>query len=112
MVRRIDLREPRTNRASRERAGQLRALASSVSDALPGEQRIRIARLDSRTGNPSAIIAESTPAEQGSYVQRALDFLQTSSRALGLTPSQPTEFAVDPQPLRTSSDAITVHAQQ
>jgi extracellular elastinolytic metalloproteinase len=83
MSRELDRRDFSENRSTATRESALRALASDVSDRLPGEHRIRIARFDSTTGNPAVVRSEAASAEKGNYVQRALDHMRSISRALG-----------------------------
>jgi extracellular elastinolytic metalloproteinase len=112
MSRELDRRDFSVNRSTASRESALRALASEVSDRLPGEHRIRIARFDSITGNPAVVRSEAAPAEKGNYVQRALDHMRSISRALGLEATQPAEYQADPHMQQTSSGSVTVHLQQ
>jgi extracellular elastinolytic metalloproteinase len=95
-----------------DRQAELENIASEVSDNLPGDHRISIESFDAATGNPAAIASESAPAEEGNYVQRALEHVRTISGALGLVATQPTEFTPDPNVQETSSGAKAVHLQQ
>ena len=112
MAREIDRRDSTVNNVTPAREAEIRSLASAVSDRLPGAHRIRITGFDARTGNPATVSSEAAPAETGNYVQRALDHVRNISRALGLTATQPAEFAADPNIQRTSSGAVAVHLQQ
>ena len=94
------------------RQAELENIASQISDNLPEEHRISIESFDGATGNPAAIISESAPAEEGNYVQRALDHVQAISGVLGLVATQPSEFTPDPNVQETSSGAKAVHLQQ
>jgi extracellular elastinolytic metalloproteinase len=100
-----DKREPR-------RQAELENVATQISQNLPGEHRIRIESFDAVTGNPAAIASESAPAEAGNYVQRALDYVQRISPALGLVATQPKEFKTSPYAQETSSGARAVHLKQ
>lgn len=112
MSREVDLRNPDLDRATPDRVGELRLLASEASDELPGEHRVRITSFDATTGNPSALVSESAPSVAGNYVQRALDHVQDVKEALGLLPTQPAEFVADPQVQQTSGGAAAVYLQQ
>ncbi len=112
MGRQVDIRDTIVSRVSADREAELRSLALSLSDRLPGAHRVRIERFDASTGNPAAITSESAPAESGNYVQRALDHVGSIGRALGFTVTQPAEFAADPNFQTTSSGAVAVHLQQ
>lgn len=112
MSRELDRRNYGNNQVTPERKTELRSLASSVSDRLPGAHRIRIARHDATTGNPAVVTSEFAAAETGNFIQRALDHVQMISRALGLTATQPVEFVADPNIQKTSSGAVAVHLQQ
>ncbi len=112
MSREIDRRDYTERRIIPNREVELRSLASALSDRLPGAHRIRITRFDDATGNPAAITSEAAPAEEGNYVQRALDHVRNISRALGLTATQPAEFVADPNYQTTSTGAVAVHLQQ
>jgi extracellular elastinolytic metalloproteinase len=113
MSREVDRRRRRTGLVTPEREARLRDLAAEVSaERLAGEHRVEVAAVDSTTGNPATLLSEAAPAEQGNYIQRALDHLRAASPALGLEATQPTEYVVDPTPQRTTADAVTVHAQQ
>ena len=112
MAREIDCRDHSRNRATGARESQFRSLASAVSDRLPGAHRITVERLDSATGNPALVVSVSAPARPGNYVQRALDHVQRIGRALGLTATQPVEFAADPTVQMTSAGGAAVHLQQ
>ncbi|HEY7560220.1 MAG TPA: M36 family metallopeptidase [Candidatus Binatia bacterium] len=112
MAREIDRRDSTINNITPAREAELRSVASAVSDRLPGAHRIHITGFDARTGNPAAVVSDAAPAETGNYVQRALDHVRNIGRALGLTATQPAEFAADPDIQRTSSGAVAVHLQQ
>jgi extracellular elastinolytic metalloproteinase len=113
MSREVDRRRRQPGLVTPERQTRLRELAAEVSsERLEGEHRLEVATVDSTTGNPAATRSEAAPAEQGNYVQRALDHLQAAAPALGLEATQPTEYVVDPSTQRTSAGAVTVHAQQ
>jgi extracellular elastinolytic metalloproteinase len=113
MSREVDRRRRRPGLVTPERETHLRELAAEVStERLEGEHRLEVATVDYTTGNPAALRSEAAPAEQGNYIQRALDHLQAAGPALGLEATQPTEYVVDPSTQRTSADAVTVHAQQ
>ena len=112
MAREVDLRETSPPPRVENRAEEIRALASDVSDRLPGAHRVRAAGLDEPTGGAAVLVSEAAPADEGDYVRRALEHLQRVSPALGLTEGQPAEFSADPTPQRASSGAVTVHLQQ
>lgn len=112
MTREIDRRETSPPPRIENRVEEIRALASDVSDRLPGAHRVRAASLDEPTGGAAVFESDSAPAEEGDYVRRALDHLQRISPALGLTEGQPAEYAADPNPQLASSGAVTVHLQQ
>ena len=78
------------------RESLLESAAEEVSRALPGEQRVRIARMDPTTGNPATLAVDEAPAEEGNYVARALAHAQAVKGALGFAAEQPAEFAPDP----------------
>ena len=111
MSREIDRRDFTADR-SEVRQTELESIASEVSQDLQGDHRISISNFDAATGNPAAVVSEDAPAEEGNYVQRALDHVQTISGALGLVATQPTEFTPDPNVQTTSSGATVVHLQQ
>ena len=115
MGREIDRRDFSVDRTEEQetRQAELENAAAEISDeVLPGDHRILIESFDAATGNPAAIASDSSPAEEGSYVQRALDHVQAISGALGLEPTQPTEFAPQPKEQTTSGGAKVVHLQQ
>jgi len=112
MAREVDLRDSSPPPRIENREAEIRALASDVSDRLPGAHRVRPAGFDQPTGGAAVLASEGAPAEEGDYVRRALDHLQRVSPALGLTEGQPAEYTADPTPQRTSSGAVTVHLQQ
>ena len=112
MSRELDQRDFSVSRASSGRDRELRAIVSDLSDQLPGAHRLRIKRMDALTGNPAVVASEHAPAEQGNYVQRALNHVQGISRALGLTPTQPVEYVADPDMQTTSSGSVAVHLHQ
>ena len=111
MSREIDRRDFSADKSG-ERQSELESLASEVSQDLQGDHRISITNFDAATGNPAAVVSEDAPAEEGNYVQRALDHVQAISGALGLVATQPTEFAPDPNVQTTSSGATAVHLNQ
>jgi extracellular elastinolytic metalloproteinase len=110
--RELDRRDFGENKVTADREAELRSVASAVSDRLPGEQQITITSFDATTGNPEEVRLENAPVEEGNYVQRALDYVQGISRALGIEATQPAEFATDPQVQQTTSGAVAVHLQQ
>lgn len=112
MARELDRRESSPPPGIENREEEIRALASEVSDRLPGAHRLRVTSFDEATGGAEVVASESAPAEKGDYVRRALDHLQRISPALGLTEGQAAEYSADPTPQRTSSGMISVHVQQ
>lgn len=112
MSREIDRRDQSVNRVTPLREEELRERAAAASDNLPGAHRVRVEGLDANTGNPSLIASESAPAEEGNYVQRAMDHLQGLSSVLGFAADQPKEYQADPDYQTTSSGSVAVHLQQ
>jgi extracellular elastinolytic metalloproteinase len=112
MSRELDRRDFTQHPNLENREAELRGVAATLSDRLPGPHRIRVARMDPATGNPAAVTSEAAPAETGDYVQRALEHVSRISRALGFLPAQPAEYTADPNPQTTSSGAVAVHLQQ
>jgi extracellular elastinolytic metalloproteinase len=112
MGREIDRRDHSINRVTPLREAELHERASATSDRLPGAHRVRIAGLDPNTGNPAVIASESAPAEQGNYVQRAMDHVRGLSGVLGFAADQPNEYQPDPDYQKTSSGSVAVHMQQ
>ena len=112
MSREIDVRDSSVNRRTASRESRLRAIASEISDRLPGTHRVNIASFDAVTGNPSVVKSEAAPVEHGNYVQRALDHVRTIGPALGLEATQSAEFTADQNIQQTSSGSVTVHLQQ
>lgn len=112
MSREIDRRDHSVNRVTPLREAELRERAAATSDRLPGAHRVRIAGLDPTTGNPALIASESAPAEEGNYVQRAMDHVRGLSGVLGFAADQPTEYQADPDYQTTSSGSVAVHLQQ
>jgi extracellular elastinolytic metalloproteinase len=112
MGREIDRRDHSVNRVTPLREAELRERAAAASDRLPGAHRVRIAGLDPNTGNPALIASDSAPAEEGNYVQRAMDHVRGLSGVLGLAADQPKEYQADPDYQTTSSGSVAVHLQQ
>jgi extracellular elastinolytic metalloproteinase len=111
MSRETDLRVFSVDKSDARRA-ELENVAPEVSERLQGDHRVSISSFDAATGNPAAVISENAPAEEGNYVQRALDHVQAISGVLGLVATQPTEFVPDPNFQTTSSGTTAVHLQQ
>ncbi|MEK6321044.1 MAG: hypothetical protein AABN33_05115 [Acidobacteriota bacterium] len=112
MSREIDRRDHSINRVTPLREAEMHERAAAASDRLPGAHRVRIAGLDPNTGNPALIASESAPAEEGNYVQRAMDHVRGLSGVLGLAADQPKEYQADPDYQETSSGSVAVHLQQ
>ena len=112
MTREVDRRDLSVNKVTDDREAALHALASEVSERLPGAHSLRIASFDSTTGNPAVVVSESPPADEGSFVARALDHVQRIGTVLGLAATQPPEYVADSTVQRTSSSAAAVHLQQ
>lgn len=112
MSREVDRRDFAVNKVTQQRQDALNARASEVSDALPGDHRIRIASFDPTKGNPLLVTSESAPAESGNHFQRALDHVRSIGRALGLAETQQPEFDADPDVQVASAGTVTVHLQQ
>jgi extracellular elastinolytic metalloproteinase len=100
------------SRLSPERIDALVAAAAEATVQLAGAHRVRIKGLDPTTGNPTGLVSDAGRAEHGNYIQRALAHMQTVGTALGLAPSQPSEFVASPNPQTTSSGAVAVYLQQ
>jgi extracellular elastinolytic metalloproteinase len=111
MSRVTDLRVFSVDKSDARRA-ELENVAPEVSERLQGDHRVSISSFDAATGNPAAVISENAPAEEGNYVQRALDHVQAISGVLGLVAAQPPEFVPDPNFQTTSSGTTAVHLQQ
>ena len=112
MSREIDRRDFSVNKIDSARQVQLGLLADDASGRLAGSQRFHIAEFDASTGNPSRIISTSAATAKGNYFQRALDHVREIAPILGLTPSQPAEFAGDPNVQQSSSGGVAVHLRQ
>lgn len=113
MSRKVDRRDFTIDRASLVRRNMLTGVASEVSDALPGEHRVRITRFDPMTGNPAVILSESAPSIKGNYIQRALDHVNSIRYVLGLAQTQAAEFIASRSTFgETSSGALGVHLRQ
>ena len=112
MTRELDRRDFRGSKVTADRTDELRSIAADVSDRLPGAQRIDITSFDPTTGNAEVVNLESAPSERGNYTERALEYVQNISEAIGLATTQPAEFDPDPHVQQTSSGAVAVHLQQ
>jgi hypothetical protein len=95
MSREVDRRSFSTTKLNLERETVLPNIATEVSKALPGQQRIRIERFDAVTGNPSEITAEDTLPEEGNFVERALDYVNNLRNVLSPTVISQVEFVPD-----------------
>jgi hypothetical protein len=112
MSKELDVRNFSTSRVTPERTTVLHALASTVSDRLPGTHKITIEGFDAGTGNASHIVSQAAPAEPGNYIKRALDHVQVIGPAFGLASVQAAEFTADPNVQETSSGAKAVNLRQ
>jgi extracellular elastinolytic metalloproteinase len=112
MSREIDRRDPSVNRITPSRETELRERAAAASDRLPGAHRVRVMGINPNTGNPDLIASDSAPAEDGNYIQRAMDHVRSLSGVFGLAADQPKEFQADPDYQETSSGSVAVHLQQ
>ena len=97
---------------SEPRKQELIKRANKISEQLPGDQTIEVARFDHSNGHASVIASKNSPAEDKNYVSRALDFLTKTSPAFGASEDKPPEFIIDPLPMSTSSNATAVYAMQ
>src|SRR5262245_28708291 len=115
MSREVDVRDYSRDRATPQRAQLLQAKATQVTGRLEGAAALQLGRMNPHTGNPASISVVSSgtaPAAAASkYIQRALEYAQTISPALGLTEGQTPEFVADPNPAETSSGARAVNLQ-
>jgi extracellular elastinolytic metalloproteinase len=112
MSREIDRRDFSINKVTPARQEELHGRAATLSEGLPGEERVRIDGFDAVTGNPSMVLAEAAPAEKGNYIRRALDYVQRIGGTLGLEATQAPEYMADPHVQQTSSGSVAVHLQQ
>jgi extracellular elastinolytic metalloproteinase len=112
MAREVDVRRVTAGGLAPERERELVRQAEHVSAALPGEHEVRVERLDAVTGNPAVISSVGAPAEQGRFVERALEHVQTIDRAFGLAAATTPELRADPEVQRTSDGARVVSLQQ
>jgi extracellular elastinolytic metalloproteinase len=112
MSREMDRRDFTTNKVTPTRQDALNTLAADVSEQLPGEHRIRIGGYDAVTGNPSMVVSEAAPAEQGNYIERAMEHMQGIGAVLGLESAEMPEYVPDPNIQKTTSGAVAVHLQQ
>lgn len=112
MSREVDRRDFTINKVTPARQNALETLADNISENLPGRHRIRIAGYDAVTGNPSTVVSEAAPAEQGNYIQRAMEHMQGIRTVLGLESTEAPEYMPDPNIQKTTSGAVAVHLQQ
>jgi extracellular elastinolytic metalloproteinase len=112
MSRELDVREKLGTVLTPERASTLRAAADEFSRDLPGDQAVRIEEFDAATGNPAVVTSQAAPAEDGDFVQRALDHVQGLGGVLGFSAEQPTEVVPDVVVQETSSGAHAVNLHQ
>lgn len=61
----VDRRQMGVNRIIQARRVELEAMAEAVSDALPGNHRVRIDSFDPVTGNAKSVASSGTPAIVG-----------------------------------------------
>jgi extracellular elastinolytic metalloproteinase len=111
MSRELDRRDFTESQATADRQAELSAVASEVSDDLPGEHRVRVTKLDATTGNPAVVVSDRAPVDGDDYVLRGLAHLQTIGPVLGLTGGT-AEFQPDPAVQETSSGSVAAHFQQ
>ncbi|MFQ5543989.1 MAG: M36 family metallopeptidase, partial [Nitrospiria bacterium] len=112
MSRELDCRDCDINKVTADRETELNALAVLASERLSGSHRVRIARFDALTGNSASVKSEAAFAKKGDYIQRALDHVRSIGPVLGLSETQPVEFAADPVIQKMTSGAVAVHLQQ
>lgn len=84
MSREIDRRDFSINRSTDARESRLHAVASAVSDRLPGAHRVNITSFLPTTGNPAVVRSQSAAAEKGNYIQRALSHVGSIGGRVGL----------------------------
>ncbi len=111
MSRELDVRDISEPRATPEQTEALKEAAERVSEALPGSQRVEVARVNMATGNAAAVVSVDAPAGQDDYIRRALEHVHTIAPAFGLEGRAP-EFVSDPVVQETSSGAHAVNLQQ
>jgi extracellular elastinolytic metalloproteinase len=89
------------------------AAASLMSDALPGNQRVRAERVNPLTGSPVTLAAENVPPSGEPLIDRALDFVQRQvARGFGFAPEESPEFVPDPHVQQTAGGVSVVHLHQ
>ena len=111
MIRQLDIRTFKRNRATPQRAVELQTLAIAISDRLPGKHRITIERLDPTTGNAAHVTsAGATATTDGNFIKRALDHVRAIGPALGVAGAA-TEFVAD-SAIQVNSGARAVQLQQ
>jgi extracellular elastinolytic metalloproteinase len=112
MSREIDVRQNLGDALTPERESRLRAMADTVSRALPGDQEVRIEAFDSTTGNPAVVVSEAAAPGDGDFRKRAIDYVQEVGGVLGFAPEQPAEVVADAVVQETSAGAHAVNLQQ
>jgi extracellular elastinolytic metalloproteinase len=112
MARELDRRDTQTLEIPRAREAALVGEARRLSAELPGTHEINVERVDPVTRNAAVVASVDAPAQEGNYIQRALDHVQSIGGALGFAPEQAAEFVADPHVLKTTSGARAVHLQQ
>jgi extracellular elastinolytic metalloproteinase len=110
--RELDRRDFRESKLTETRKQHLHSLASSISEDLPGDQDLRIEAFDPTTANPAVVTVESSPVEEGVYVERALEYVRRIGPVLGLHDDSTSEFEADPDIQETTAGAVAVHLQQ
>jgi extracellular elastinolytic metalloproteinase len=112
MVRELDVRDHRGDRATPERVAQLRSRVPAVSEGLTETHRVVIEEVDPRTGNASAIRSVGGTPVEDDLVGAALRHVQDVSPALGFDTTVPVGFQPNSEALRTSAGAAAVHLQE
>jgi hypothetical protein len=88
-------------------------LSAMFSERVGGDNRLEVQRFNPLTGTARLVNVESSPPQEGSLVQRALDYVtREAKQAFGFESDQQPEFVPDAYTQETSGNRAIVTLQQ
>jgi extracellular elastinolytic metalloproteinase len=111
-AREVDTRDFRRSRLTSKSVEGFHSRAESISDCVPGPQRVRITSFDRFTGLPSCLVSDHAPVCAGDWLRSACDHVQTISHILTEDSMPSPTFEPIEHVVETGSGARVVHLLQ
>lgn len=112
MTKEIDTRDFSRPIVGDDQLKTLESEAEAVSASLVGDHTVTPRGVNPLTGSPCELRSLGAASGEGSYTERALAHVKTSTQAFGFSSGSSADFVPDPEVRTTSAGAVAVHLNQ